>query len=418
MKIAIIGSGISGLSCAYFLSKKHDVHIYESSQNLGGHANTINVSVGSKHQNLDTGFLVFNELTYPNFVKLLDELKVKYVDSDMSLSVQHLSSKTEWAGESIRSLFAQPKNLFKFSFWRMLIDVRRFQSGAKDNLVKATDLKWSIKDLIAFEGYGQNFVDMYLLPMGAAIWSTPENKILDFPAETFLNFFLNHKLLQWNDRPTWKTIDNGSRSYVQAIENKLSTVFKADSVNSVKRLNNGLVQLTSKSRQDNYDAVVFATHPPVTLKILENLTDLEKKVLASFTYQENLVTVHKDPKLMPHKKICWSSWNVRAFGQNISDNKLDLTYYINKLQPWIKDEDLFVSLNLDLKTEGTLAEIKYHHPKFTRRAIEAQDLLPEIQNSKGIFHIGAWTKYGFHEDGLVSAINVARLLGLENPWSP
>lgn len=417
MKIALVGSGISGLSCAYLLSKKHMVHIYESEPRLGGHANTITINVGAETQSLDTGFLVFNNLTYPNFISLLKELQVEYIDSDMSLSIQHSNSGTEWAGSSIRSIFAQTKNFFSLRFWKMLFDIRRFQNEAETLLIQATEKRWNLRDLIDSGDYSQAFVDLYLLPIGAAIWSTPEKNMLNFPAETFLNFFLNHKLLQWKDRPVWKTILNGSKAYVDAIEAVLPHVFKDDSVNTVKRLDDGSVSLISSNRQDRYDAVIFATHPPATVKILSDLSPDESSILNSFSFEKNKVTVHKENSFMPVKKICWSSWNIRASTQNDSSEKLDLTYYINKLQPWIQNEDIFVTLNSKKAVTQSLKNINYEHPMFSRTSIESQRRLPEIQGRGNIFHIGAWTRYGFHEDGVVSAMAVAKHFGVDPNWN-
>lgn len=416
LKIAVVGAGISGIGSAWLLSQKHDVHLFESENRLGGHAHTVFVSEPEKEIPIDTGFLVYNELTYPHLKNFFKILNVETVDSEMSLSVKVESKNLEWSGTNLNTVFAQRKNLFKVSFYQMLFEILRFGREAEENLTLAKRYSWSLKELLDKKKYRRSFYLDYLLPIGAAIWSTPESKMLDFPAETFLNFFINHKLLQVNNRPVWRTVKNGSIQYVQKAREQIRHVHIDTPVLSVERQSKKIVVRTATDSIE-FDAVVMATHAPITAQILKNKSEAEEKILSSIRYENNKTILHRDSNFMPKNKICWSSWNV--LGSNDTENiqKVSLSYYLNRLQPLPTDKNYFVTLNPLSTIQNAIREFQYSHPQFDHAAIQAQNGLSAIQGNGGIYYAGAWTRYGFHEDGLLSAVKVAELLNTPIPWS-
>lgn len=414
-KIAVVGSGISGLSAALILTQKYEVHLFESDSRLGGHAHTSDIQIGNDLVSLDTGFLVYNELTYPHLIALFKYLNVEVVNSDMSLSIQVPHLKLEWAGDNLDTVFAQRKNLFKPRFYKMLLDILRFHKDAEVNRDLARSHQWSTAELLKNQNFGSEIQEWYILPMLAAIWSTPENKMLDFPAETFLTFFLNHKLLQVNNRPQWKTVKNGSRQYVDKIAQKLEFIHLNEAVEQVES-SHGQIKLKSKANEYLFDHVVFATQPSLTRKILKTQNRNILNMLNSFETVSNKAYLHQDASFMPQSKKCWASWCVQANLKTENHNAVTLTYFLNRLQPLNTKQDVFLTLNPARKPQNLLAQFEYGHPQFNQRAIEAQKLLPSLQGQEGIYFAGAWTRYGFHEDGLLSAVNIAHQLGVEPQW--
>ncbi len=423
MKIAVVGSGISGLGAAWLLSKQHDVHLFEADNRLGGHANTVSVAepdmavaLGSAIP-MDTGFLVYNELTYPHLTAFFKTLQVETVDSNMSLSVQVRNKNLEWNGTNLNGVFGQRLNLLKPSFHRMLLEILRFGKEAEQNLLAARKNSWSLNDLLSFGRYSDNFKMDYLLPIGAAIWSTPESRMLEFPAETFLRFFINHKLLQVNDRPVWRTVKNGSINYVEKIASSLGHVHLNTAVVAVERVSgSGKVIVRTQNESTEFDKVVLATHAPITNTILMNKSDLEQKVLSAVKFEPNRTVLHTDASVMPKNARCWASWNVNGTLTHDQKRKVSLSYYLNLLQPLETKKKYFVTLNADTNLDNTIQEFNYSHPQFDRLAIQAQAELPTIQGQGGVYYAGAWSRYGFHEDGLLSAVNVAKLIGTQTPW--
>lgn len=411
MKIAVIGGGISGLGAGVILSPHHEVHLFESAGRLGGHANTVDIPEGAAHVAVDTGFLVYNELNYPHLTAFFRFLNVETVNSDMSLSVRSVREDLEWAGTNLNTIFAQRRNLFRPSFLGLLKEILRFHRHAEKNLSVSRRHGLSLGELLVRENYSQPFCQFYLLPIGAAIWSTPEAGILDYPADTFLTFFLNHKLLQMNNRPVWRTVLGGSRNYVKKAQAKISNVHLNAKVTAVKR-SEGRVWLRTENGEAQFDKVIFATHAPVTLQLLQNPNELEKAVLGAFQVEKNKGTLHRDPAGMPRNARTWAAWNVMAG----SGDKVSLTYHLNRLQPLPTTSQYFLTLNPTAALNPVLAEFAYDHPRFTREAVRAQSELSKIQGQGGIHYAGAWTRYGFHEDGLLSAVNVAKALGAEPPW--
>lgn len=415
MKIAVIGSGISGLSASYLLGQKHEVHLFEADKRLGGHAHTSNIHTGSKNINVDTGFLVYNDLTYPHLRSLFKHLSVETVASDMSLSIQVPHINLEWAGDNLDTVFAQRKNLFKPSFYRLLLDVLKFHKNAEINRDISREKKWSIADLLKNQKYSEQLKEWYILPMVAAIWSTPEKQMMHFPAETFLTFFINHKLLQVNDRPQWKTVKNGSINYVEKIAAHLQNIHLNEATIQVKK-DGAHLKVTTTERDYLFDKVVFATNPSVTRKILHSESSAVDIVMKCFNTISNHAFLHKDESFAPKSKKCWSSWNVRANLKTAQSDSVSLTYYLNRLQPLGTDENILLTLNPGKVPENLLMRASYEHPMFNQLAIDAQKEIPSIQGIDGIYHCGAWTRYGFHEDGILSAVNVAKLFEMQTPW--
>lgn len=416
MKIAVVGGGISGLGAAWLLSQKHEVHLFESEPRLGGHAHTVDVQEGARSIAMDTGFLVYNELTYPHLTAFFKHLQVETIDSSMSLSIQIKDKNLEWAGANLNTIFGQRKNLFKWRFHKMLLEVLRFGREAEESLQLALRHAWTLGELLKARRFAPQFASDYLLPIGGAIWSTPESKMLEFPAATFLTFFINHKLLQVNNRPIWKTVKNGSRQYVDRAAKSISHIHVGTPVVAVERVN-GKVHVRTNTESVEFDRVVMGTHAPITARILKVQSDQEKNVLEAIQYEANKTYLHHDESCMPQEKRCWSAWNVYGAKENEHMRKISLSYYLNELQKFPATKNYFLTLNPSFAIETTVREFEYAHPQFDQRAIRAQRELPQIQGHGGVYYAGAWSRYGFHEDGLLSAVNVADLMGVKTPWS-
>lgn len=412
MKIAIIGSGISGLTAAYLLNRKHDVTIFEANDYIGGHTHTHKVNIDGKKYSVDTGFIVYNERTYPNFIKLLDLLNVERQLSTMGFSVKSISKDYEYAGESLNSLFAKRSNIFRFGFLRMLYEMYHFGKKADSSGI-GLDASVTLGDYLKKEKYSGEFINYFIIPMGAAIWSTPANKVLNMPAYFFIKFFYNHGMLETINRPNWWVIKNGSSEYIKKIirgfENKINL---STPVKTVARKNEGIeIQLAKKEETLKFDSVIFATHSDQALEMLENPTDTEKDILSSIPYQKNEVLLHTDSSVLPRRKLSWASWNY----QLDSDPALPvvLTYNMNILQSINCKETLCVTLNDHNSVDETkiLKKITYHHPLFNVKSIEAQKRKSEISGVNNTYYCGAYWRNGFHEDGVVSALDVCKDFG-------
>lgn len=414
MKIAVIGGGISGISTALILEPHHEVHLFESENRWGGHAQTVTVETSEGSVPVDTGFLVYNTLTYPHFTRFLDYLGVATVDSDMSLSIQ-TPQGIEWAGTTLATVFAQKKNILNPSFLKMLWDILRFHKEAEENLELSRKNRWSLKELVEYRKVSKSFLSWYLLPMTGAIWSMSYAKALQFPAETFLNFCINHRLLQVNERPTWRTIDGGSIQYVNRAVAKLKNKHLGTPIESLRR-EEGKTVVRAHGQDMHFDAVVLATHAPVARALLAQGLPQLASLLQDLKTSRNQVILHQDSREMPKNEVCWSSWNVKA-RQSVEDQSdIALTYYLNKLQPLKTAEKFFITLNPNTPCEAEKRSFVYDHPQFDLKAIEFQKNLASIQGRDGIYFAGAWTRYGFHEDGILSAVNVGKILGCEPPW--
>ena len=407
-RIAVVGAGISGLASAYLLSTHNQVTLFEAGSYPGGHTNTVEVKLESHTCPVDTGFLVFNDRTYPNLIALFAELGVQAHPSEMTFSVSLDEGRLEWAGTNLNTVFAQRRNMFSPTFIGMLRDIMRFNGSAARNLDVAAQTGASMGDLLAAGGYGGAFQQHYLLPMAAAIWSSATADVLSFPATTFLRFCLNHALLQVNGRPQWKTVVGGGREYVRRIVGKLEDVRIGTPVRGVRRDAHGVDVLTDTGPQ-RFDAVVLATHAPDTLRMLDDSDEAERSVLRAVRYQPNVVVLHTDTNLLPRCRRVWSAWNYLG-GRHLDGSRpVCVSYLVNQLQPLPFDTPLVVTLNPVVEpAPGTeLRRFVYDHPLFDLAAIDAQHCLPLLQGRRRTWFAGAWTGYGFHEDGLKSALRVA-----------
>lgn len=415
MKIAVVGSGISGLASAWLLNQRHDVTLFEAADYLGGHTNTVDVTLEGQTHPVDTGFLVHNDLTYPNLIQLFKHLDVATYDTEMSFSVKLPDHDVEWAGSSLATVFGQKRNLIRFAFLRMLMDLLRFNRQAHQHLLVSRQRGLMLGELLDEEGYSKVLRDWYLLPMAAAIWSCSPDEILRFPAETFLNFCINHRLLQVEGRPQWRTIVGGGRSYVSRMAAGLNVKLNHP-VERVIRLEQG-VELACGGVAHHFDAVIFATHAPDTLRMLVDADADEQSVLRAVGYQSNTAVLHTDAAFLPERESLWSAWNYLSTGTDQS--AVCVTYLLNKLQQLPFKTPVMVTLNppLDQPPRNPIAHYHYDHPVFDQAAIAAQGRLPTIQGRRAAWFCGAWCGYGFHEDGLKSALRVTADFDVEAPWS-
>lgn len=417
-RVAVVGSGIAGLASAYLLSQHCEVTLFEADSRLGGHAHTVDVELDGVRAPVDTGFLVFNERTYPNLVGLFGDLGVAHVASDMSFGVSLDQGRLEWAGTDLNTVFAQRRNLLSPRFWGMLKDIMRFNRAAPQLLQACQGGQQTLGQLLAEQRYGRAFQDQYLLPMAAAIWSSAPQAILDFPAETFLRFCINHGLLQIANRPKWFTVAGGSRSYVNAIANCLPEVWLNCAVQQITRLPTG-VQITSAMGTETFDGVVLATHAPQSLAMLADASDMERQVLGAVGYQTNQVVLHTDEAFLPRNRRVRSAWNyLRQSGED-GQSPVCVSYLINQLQPLPFKQPVIVTLNPNTPPDSSkvLGRYAYEHPVFNTAAIAAQKQLPLLQGQRRTWFAGAWTRYGFHEDGLLSALHVASDFGILPDWA-
>lgn len=417
-RIAVIGSGISGLASAYFLNRQHDVVLYEAGGYLGGHTNTVDVTLEGRTHGVDTGFLVYNELTYPNLVALFKELDVASIASDMSFGVSACDGALEWAGSSLDTVFAQRANLGSPAFLGMLRDILHFNLNAQRFLRQVSLSGLTLGQLLQQQRYGASFRDAYLLPMAAAIWSSSPGDILQFPAATFLRFCINHALLQISNRPQWRTVAGGARQYVERIAATLPDCRLNTPVRAVHRAHGELV-VNSAGASENYDAVVFATHAPTTVALLQDASDTERAILGSVRYQPNTAYLHTDASLMPRRRKVWSAWNYLSGAQADGRSPVCVSYWLNQLQGLPFETPLMVTLNPPAApaAEHVLARFDYEHPIMDQPTIRAQQLLARIQGVDGIWYAGAWTGYGFHEDGLKSALRIATAFEVAPTWA-
>lgn len=417
-KIAVVGSGISGSSAAWALSQAHDVTLFEAGARFGGHTATVDIDYDGTPISVDTGFIVYNTLNYPLLTKLFAELGIETLDSDMSFSLSLDGGKLEWSGDSLSTVFAQRKNLVSPSFLWMLKDVLRFNSGCIVDRASGYCDAITIGEYLIKRKYSDVFRDNYLIPMSAAIWSTPRIKMLDFPARTFIDFFTNHRLIN-QDRPQWRTVKGGSRNYLGKLLGVLGNkaILNAP-VTAILRNETGVMVTVAGRGAEQFDQVVIATHSDQALKMLGDADANERAILGGVAYGPNRVVLHRDPSLMPRNKKCWTSWNALRSSKEGNEKTISLTYWMNRLQSIDRAKPLFVSLNPihEPKPELTFGEWAFEHPLFDLGAIDAQNNLSKIQGVNRTWFAGAWTKYGFHEDGLRSGLDVARELNSPAPF--
>jgi predicted NAD/FAD-binding protein len=423
LKIAVVGAGISGLSCAWRLAASHDVTLYEAADYFGGHTHSVDVTLKGITHPVDTGFLVFNHQTYPELTRLFESLSVVTVPSEMTFSVRAGAPgrALEWAGTDLNSVFAQRGNLASVRFLRMLFDIVRFNRIATGLAERpaAPANRWSLAKFLKARHFSKAFINWYLLPMAAAIWSCPRQTMLAFPVGTFVRFCHNHGLLQVTNRPQWYTVKNGAREYVRRLLHALEDVRLSEPVQQVRRITaaSGAVQIevVSAKGKDVYDHVVMAAHSDQSLAMLEDASAVEKRILSAIRYQPNHAVLHTDASLLPANKSAWAAWNYECeskdAGHDDEEAHADVCvhYLINKLQPLPFAENVIVSLNpvTEPDEDKVIERFEYSHPVFDQQAIDAQDDLSTLQGQRNTWYCGAWTGYGFHEDGLRSGLEVA-----------
>ena len=403
-KIAIIGSGISGLSCAWKLSEKFDVELFECKNRFGGHSNTVEIKEGKKTINVDTGFIVFNEHNYPLLCKFFDSLGVNSYESDMSFSVSITHNNLQYSGTNLFSIFAQPKNIINLDFLRMLFEIVRFNRNVEKDVKSFSNL--TIDQYLKKKKYSNYYIYNHLYPMAGSIWSSKIGDIKNYPFDKFVSFFANHGLLKIFNRPKWRTVKDGSRSYVEKIlKNKKIKFYKSTSVKVKKKKNK--IYLNIKGSIKSYDHLVIATHSDQVKSVL-NLGVVEKKIFTKMIYKKNVVYLHSDKSLMPKNMKVWSSWNYLQSSRHASE--LTVTYWMNKLQNLKTDTNIFVSLNpfKKPKKEKIFKIIEYEHPHYNFETFRKQKEIDNIQGRENIWFCGAYLGYGFHEDGISSSMNVAR----------
>lgn len=432
-RIAVIGGGIAGLSTAWLLSAhsgdvRNRVTLFEKNDTLGGHTNTVDVEVGGHSFAVDTGFLVCNDWTYPNLLPMFAHLGVETVASDMSFGIKLTDragqSRIEWCGsDDLSTTFAQPSNLFRPRFLGMLRDLLRFNREATHLADSGVPMPGTLGQYLDRHRYGRAFRDWYLVPMAACIWSTPTQQINDFPLATFITFCRNHGLISVNDRPQWRTVKGGARQYVEKMRAHFEDVRLSARIHAVKRDANG-VEIVSERGSERFDEVVFACHSDQALALLTDARDAEQRVLGQIPYQPNVAVLHTDQRLLPLRRRAWAAWNYHAYLDHAArDNAapVSLTYLLNKLQPLPVPPitPVMVTMNplTTIDPAKVIRTISYEHPVFLAESAAAKRELRQLQGKNHTWFAGAWTRYGFHEDGLMSGIAVARALGATIPWA-
>ena len=409
MKIAVVGSGISGLSAAYYLSKKHHVDLYEKEDHFGGHSHTIDLTFDKQKISVDIGFIVFNFETYPNLINFFKENEVEIEKSNMSFSVSVDNTNFEYCGNGLKGIFSNKLNIFNYKFLQMFFDIIKFYK--KCDKIEFFDEKYTLGEYLKENNLSQTFIDYHLIPMVSAIWSMPPIEASKMPIKFFLKFFQNHGLFKLKNRPQWYTVSNRSRSYVEKIISKISgEYFKNYEVKKIHRKTSGIdLYYGGANEFFNYDKVVIATHADEAISLIDKPTQEENEILSNFSYKENIAFIHTDKKAMPKNKKAWCSWNSSV---NRKDNKNSITYWLNLLQNLKCNEDIFLTLNPYFEIDGSkvLKKVKFTHPYFDQSALNNQIRLNKLQNKKDVLYCGSYFGYGFHEDGINSSIEMLKYL--------
>ena len=410
MKIAVVGSGISGLSSAYYLSKNHKVDLFEREDHFGGHSHTLDLNIDKKKIAVDIGFIVFNHETYPNLINFFKEINIDIEKSNMSFSVSVENSNFEYCGRGLKGIFANKSNIMNFKFIKMFLDIIKFYKSCDQ--IKKYEEKITLGDFLKHNNWSESFINFHLIPMVSAIWSMPPFEASKMPLKFFLKFFQNHGLFKLKKRPQWFTVTNRSRSYVENVLSKISgEYFKNYKISKIKRLSNGVqVYYGELNEFFDYDKVVLATHADEALSLIEKPTYEEREILSNFKYKENLAIIHTDENIMPRNKTVWSSWNSFIDPNNL--NKSSLTYWLNLLQNLKSEKNIFLTLNpiKKISEDKILKKVRFTHPYYDQSALDNQIKLKNLQNRENILFCGSYFGYGFHEDGIKSSIEMIKNL--------
>lgn len=418
--LAIIGTGIAGMSAAHFLHRDFDITVYEQNSYIGGHTHTVEVQNPDESVSVDTGFMVYNHITYPNLVRLFRVLQVEEKNTSMSFSVQHVPSGLEFCGSGISGLFAQRRNLFYLPFIRMLFQINRFNTQCLETLDQPEYQAMTLAEYVRHRGYGNDFLTKYLIPMSSAVWSTPPDDMLGFPVRTLVRFFHNHGFLGLRTQHQWKTLVGGSRVYRdKLIAPFRDRMFVNRAAQSVRREGGRVIVSDSQGQQTFYDKVILAAHADQSLKLLQSPTPAEVRLLTPFRYQTNVATLHTDERVMPKLRRTWSSWNYRLDEDEQGRPVPSTVYWMNSLQHVSRLKNYFVSINgtEHVRPDSILYQITYEHPMFTVQTAEAQKELDLLNESGPVYFCGSYFRYGFHEDALWSSIRLCERLLQRDVWA-
>lgn len=420
MRIAVVGSGIAGNAAAWALSETNDVVVYEAEPRIGGHSHTVDVDYDGTSVTVDTGFIVYNELNYPNLKALFAEIGAPTKASEMSFGLSLDNGAFEWSGKTLGTLFAQRRNIVDVSYLWMLREVLRFNKLCRADRAAGGLSGLSLGQWLDRHGLGGRFRDDYLIPMAAAIWSTPAMHVLDFPAESFVAFFDNHRLIDL-DRPVWRTVDGGSRVYVDRLTARFRDKVRLSTpVTKIVRDADGVTVVDAHGGRDRFDQVVLACHTDQALAMLDAPSEAERSILSAIAYRPNDVVLHRDARLMPKREAVWSAWNYLGSRKDPKAAARDVavTYWMNALQGIDPRRPLFITLNPPFEPDPAkiFRRFSYAHPQYDAEALKAQRMTPGVQGDNRTWYCGAWTGYGFHEDGLASGLDVAERLGAKIPW--
>lgn len=415
--IAIIGSGISSLGAASLLYPHHNITVYEKNSYIGGHSRTVEITIQDKVISVDTGFIVFNKQNYPLLTRLFNSLGVPYVESDMSFGASIDHGWLEYGSQSLGNVLAQKQNIARPAFWGMVADILKFNKKAIEYI--DTEPSFTLGDLLNELGCQSWFRDYYLLAMGGAIWSTPLADMLNFPAQTFVQFFNNHGLLTINQHPQWYTVKGGSAEYVRILSTPFKECIRLNcGAEQVRRINSGVEVIDTQGGHQIYDEVILGCHADQSLSLIKNPTPDEQRILSKFKYQPNRAVLHSDVSFMPKRKKAWASWVYLSETRNVHNSSVSLSYWMNNLQPLETEMPVIVTLNPGHEPDPRLVynDYMFDHPVFDIAAISHQSEISKIQGQDRLWFCGAYQRYGFHEDGLGSAVQVAQYMGIDPPW--
>ncbi|MDC0342909.1 FAD-dependent oxidoreductase [Alphaproteobacteria bacterium] len=412
-KIAVIGSGIAGISASYFLSSKYDVHLFEKNNYLGGHTRTVKVRT-DKNVSIDTGFIVFNDRNYPDLIKFFDHLDVQTINSDMSFAVSDSNYNIEYGGKNLKSLFAQYKNIFNISYIKMIYEIYRFYKLCRYTELDNITNNYTLEDFLQNNNFSTYLKQLHIYPLISSIWSTNQRDVRNFPLKLFLNFFNNHDLFNFKDRPQWKFVKGGSNSYIKKIIELDKFSFSLNTkIDKIIRSNNN-IKIIKNDEEIVFDYVIIATHADQALQIINNPTNNEKEILSKFEYTKNKAYLHSDRSMMPKNNKTWSSWNFIK-SENTNTN-FTLTYWMNNLQKLQTSKEYFVTINPEKTPEYIHDDTFFTHPKFNLQTMKYHSKLKNLQGINNTYFCGAYHGYGFHEDGIQSAAYISKMLDVDIPW--